>query len=47
MEELYDHKKDPYEWKNIATSKKGILNKMRQEMKTMVQPYQLVGFQKI
>lgn len=33
-EELYDHKKDPYEWKNLATSKKyvRIKNKLKIQM---------------
>ena len=37
-EELYDHRKDPYEWKNIATVKKNkkIKNQLEKEMNLII-----------
>jgi arylsulfatase A-like enzyme len=48
QEELYDHRKDPYEWQNLAgqSGSKKRLKKMRRQLKCMVQPHQLVGFTK-
>ncbi len=48
-EELYDHKKDPYEWFNQGGKSryKRKLNKMREELRQMVHPYQLLGFAKL
>ncbi|MFT6806978.1 MAG: arylsulfatase A-like enzyme [Saprospiraceae bacterium] len=49
-EELYDHETDPFEWNNLArgndkyeSSKK----KLRNQLKDMVSPYQLVGFSQL
>jgi arylsulfatase A-like enzyme len=49
-EELYDHKKDPYEWANLAGLKgrnKRILKRMREELKGMLAPHELVGFERL
>ena len=43
LEELYDHKKDPYEWYNLAGKRKRRLKQMRKQLQQMVQPHQLVG----
>ncbi len=49
-EELYDHKKDPYEWVNLA-EKPGChnrrLKKMQEQLRQMVHPHKLVGFKKL
>ena len=47
LEELYDHKKDSYEWYNIAKRKKGKLKQMRQQLQELVKPYNLEGFNEI
>ena len=41
MEELYDHKNDPYEWTNIATHRKGILKRMRKKLVSLLEPTDL------
>ncbi|MFY0651629.1 MAG: sulfatase [Cyclobacteriaceae bacterium] len=45
-EELYDHEKDPNEWNNLASIDKNALLIMRQHLKEMVSPVELVGFSK-
>jgi arylsulfatase A-like enzyme len=50
QEEFYDHRKDPYEWLNLAGRSgkyKRKLKKMRKKLKSLVQPHQLAGFTKL
>ncbi|MEM8889647.1 MAG: hypothetical protein AAGD28_16860, partial [Bacteroidota bacterium] len=47
QEEIYDHKKDPYEWTNIAARKKGIRKAFRKEIQARLKPYKLKGMQKL
>ena len=46
LEELYDHKKDNYEWHNLANRKRKKLKEMRQRLQQMVHPHQLAGLKK-
>jgi len=43
-EELYDHKKDPFEWTNLAETHQEVLKIMREKMKSVVLPIELAGF---
>ncbi len=47
QEEIYDHKKDPYEWYNLAGKKKRILGQLRRELMERLEPHILAGFTKI
>jgi arylsulfatase A-like enzyme len=44
MEELYDHQKDPNEWKNVAGTQTEVLHEMRRQLREMVAPIELAGF---
>jgi len=46
-EELYDHKKDPNEWTNLAETETIVLKEMRARLKEMVSPFDSVGFTKL
>jgi len=41
QEELYDHKKDSYEWYNLTGRKKRKLKQLRQVLQQMVEPHKL------
>ncbi len=45
-EELYDHKTDPHEWKNIADSNLKTLNAMRKKLNNAVAPVKLAALSK-
>ena len=46
-EELYDHKKDPYEWTNISGKRKALTKKMRKELASLVEPFELEGLKQV